>query len=187
MKFTEKNLKFRVVYTICEYWDFPQINGEDFDWEGEERVEQKMYGVLTARQFLWLVLDRELEKTICTQGIQIESGHLIPAVDFYDADEEKNCYVSIYTDEMMKIALSKSEEPAPTPVLQNDFSVKNEMLSFAEVDELWEKMVDALPEIVESLRKVDPGSYYVDDDVLDILVPKMISRLNELSKPAATK
>jgi hypothetical protein len=178
-KFTEENLRFEVVYRICEFWDFPEINREDFEWDGEQRVEQKLCGILTVRQFLWLIFDAGLEESINTMGIQIESGHIIPAVDFYHSDTDNGCYVSVYTDEMKKVALAKSEEPSPTPVVQNDFSVKEEMLSFAESGELWQKMVDALPEIVETFRKEDV-SYGIDDDTLDVIVPKMISKLNEL-------
>ena len=179
MDITEKNLRFRVAYTVMEYWDFTEINGEHFDWEGDERVEQTMYGVLNARQFLWLVLDKGLEETINTQGLQIEGGYIVPAVDFYDADENSRCYVSVYTDDMLKLALTQSQKPTPTPVLQNDFSVKNELLSFIESEKLWDKMVEELPEIIESVRKSE-DFYSVDDDVLDVLVPKLVSKLNDI-------
>lgn len=181
MEITKENLRFQVAYTVSEHWEFPDVNGDYFEWGGDEKVEQTMYGVMNARQFLWLVFDKELEETINTQGIQIEDGYIIPAVDFYTPDEDRRCYVSVYTDDMVKLALSQSQKPAPTPVLQNNFTLKNENLSFVEADKFWVKMIEALPEIVELLRKSEEF-YSIDDDILDRLVPILISKLNDICK-----
>lgn len=180
MKLTQKNLRFTVCYTRSEYWDIPEVDGEDFEWEGDTQVEQKLYGILNARQFLWLVLDNGMDETINTQGLGIKNGYIIPAVNFYDSDEKNSCYVSVHTDGMLKLALSQSQEPAPTPVLQNDFSIKNEKLSFVEAEKVWGKMVDALPEIISSLKEGEEFGYYIDDDTLDMLVPKLIKKLNSV-------
>lgn len=174
-EFTEENLRFQVAYTVSEYWSFPDVNGEEFKWDGDERVEQTMYGILNARQFLWLVFDKELESTINTQGLGIKGGYIIPAVDFYDPDEQRRCYVSVYTDDMMKKALSQSDEPGQMPVLQDDMSIKNEKLAFINSMKLWDEMVNALPDIVASLRELIG---YINDDELDLITPKLIFALN---------
>lgn len=179
MKFTEENIRFRVVYTISDYWDFPEINGEEFEWNGNTQVEQTMSGVLNARQFLWLIFDRELSESINTQGMQTESGFIIPAVAFYDPDENTQCYVSVYTDEMMELAVAQSQKPAPAPVLQKDFSVKSEILSFVEASKNWQKLVDALPEVVNSLEQ-EENTYFINNDKLDRIVPELLKNLNEL-------
>lgn len=176
MKLTEENLRFHVAYTVAEYWSFPDIDRECFDWEGDERVEQTLYGTLNARQFLWLIFDRQLTETIATQGIEIENGYIIPAVDFYEPDEDHKCYVSVYTDEMLKTALKKSDKPSPVPVLQNDLSVKNENLSFVDASNIWYKLVAVLPEIVESFKEEEGNYPYCFE--LDEYIPRLIEKLN---------
>lgn len=175
----KNKFRFQVIYSRCEFWDIPDVDDEGGVWEGEELVEQKLFGILTPRQFVWLLFERNFSETTHTQGILSEHG-LIPAIRFYHIDNDDGCYVSVYTDEMMNAAMGRDKE-GPIPVLGGG------EVDLLDCDDLWSEMTNALPEIITKEDIEEGYCAYAKEDDLDRVANKVCKCLAEIMAGSATK
>lgn len=159
------DLRFKIVLTIREWWDPPQIGSSLIDFEGEPSVEQKLYAEIKTRQLAELMAHYSMDDCVSTQGILFES-HLWPAVCFHDGDEHISLYVSPYTKQELEYATKQAEEPKPTPVLGNNMEMEQVNMSFLPI---WG---DKLESILNSMLTwtdeiISPwGSDKVEDRIL---------------------
>jgi len=177
MDITEQNLRFDIVYTKREWWDFPVVNDTEFEWEGESQVEQTLRGTMDIRQFIGLILSYELTECNNTLGLQIDTGHIVPAVNFVDGDEIISCYVSVYTDKLKASVISESDEPTEQPVL-GKHGIGQSKIAFTRPNELWDKMVDCLPCCLDK-ETCESYSHDVDKGV-EALTKKLLKKLNSI-------
>ena len=167
--------RFEVVYTRCEMWELPELDGEENFWEGDAMVEQKLFGILTARQLIWLLSDKDFDSTIHTQGIETKHG-LIPAVNFYHVDTEEGIYVSVYTDEMMATIIRQKPKKV-CPVLGGG------TVEVPNCPEKWHEMTSALPEIISE----DDINGYLDDEDLDRIAKEICEKLTSIMTASPKK
>jgi hypothetical protein len=149
--FTQKNIVFQVAVHQEAYVGHPDTSG---DWEGEEYAETTSYAKLDLEQFLGLVVELCLYEDSCpTAGMEVERGYIVPAVDLIGSDYNGNrrtSYVSVYTEKILKSVIEEAGKPQPMPVLQDDFTVKPQNLSFGHSD-IMQAAVNVLPEVIKQL------------------------------------
>ena len=156
-----EDLRFKIILTIRQWWDLPEIGRDPIEFEGQTCVEQKLYAEVTVRQFAELLVEYCMDQSVSTQGI-LEGGRLWPAVCFYDPDENVQCYVSPYTESELAQASELCDEPQTVPVLDNDWSVKQaEMACLPLWGDRWPGIQGAM------LSLIDEPIYYGDEDKVE--------------------
>lgn len=178
----KEDLVFHVALRRCTVMVEPDYGNWDGGDDGE-RVEQVLYARLNISEFCQLLTQYQFDSIGNTQGLGTEGGYILPARVMdegsgYDGGgSDTTCYVCVCTKEIYERAVRDADKPDDVPVLQNDFTIKPEKLSFIEPDAFFDATLKVMDDMIPLCDVGVLGMYPDDDDVESELYKRICASL----------